>query len=175
MPSADRAAPEFHRPLALGRIGPEGRDEAIEARPAERDALARRFGIPAVRGLRALVRLRPEPDGTILADVRLDAEVTQTCVVTLEPVDQAVGESRTVRLLPPGREPADGPDDLDEIAADAHGMVDLGELVAEQLSLALDPYPRAPGASLPEEAGDAGAAPEEKPNPFAALAALRRR
>jgi hypothetical protein len=71
-------------------------------------------------------------------------------------------------VLPAGREPADGPDDLDEIETE-NDVVDLGEAVAEQLALALDPYPRAPGAELPPEAVDpeAGA--------FGALAALRRK
>jgi hypothetical protein len=70
-------------------------------------------------------------------------------------------------LLPAGREPADGPDDPDEIES-ADGIADLGEAVAEQLALALDPYPRAPDAELPPEAND------EAAGAFAALAALRR-
>ena len=133
--------------------------------------------------LRAVLRLRPEAGGpqaggTVIARGRLEAEVTQTCVVTLEPVEQRVAEEIALRLLPPGREAQDGPEEMDEIEAAPDGTVDLGEAVAEQLSLALDPYPRAPGAVLPELGegdGDGAAAPaEEKPNPFAALAALRR-
>lgn len=178
-------APEFRRPLALGLVGPAGREVVIEADAAERAALAGRFGIPGIGRLRAVLRLRPEAGGpqaggTVIARGRLEAEVTQTCVVTLEPVEQRVAEEIALRLLPPGREAQDGPEEMDEIEAAPDGTVDLGEAVAEQLSLALDPYPRAPGAVLPElgEAEGEGAAapapPEEKPNPFAALAALRR-
>jgi uncharacterized metal-binding protein YceD (DUF177 family) len=47
--------------------------------------------------------------------------------------------------------------------------VDLGDLVAEEVALALDPYPRHPDASLPPEASDADE------NPFAGLAALKGR
>lgn len=157
---------EFHRPLALGRVGPEGRAEVLEATPAEREALARRLGIPGVEALRAELRLSPEPDGAVRAEGRLEAAVVQECVVTLEPVPQRVAEAFAVRLLPAGREPADGPDDLDEIATEGD-VADLGEMVAEQLALALDPYPRAPGAELPAEARD------ETSGAFAALAALR--
>ena len=45
--------------------------------------------------------------------------------------------------------------------------IDLAEVWMEFLALAIDPFPRAPGAELPETADD------PKPSPFAALAALR--
>jgi len=66
-----------------------------------------------------------------------------------------------------GEEPSDGDDDPDDIPADESGVVDLGEELVQQLSLALDPYPRAPGAEIPpEHAGGAH-------GPFAALARLK--
>jgi uncharacterized metal-binding protein YceD (DUF177 family) len=92
--------------------------------------------------------------------------VVQECVVTLEPVAQRVAEEIAFRLLPAGREAADGPDDLDEIETE-DDVADLGEAVAEQLALALDAYPRAAGAELPPEARD------EASGAFGALAALR--
>jgi uncharacterized metal-binding protein YceD (DUF177 family) len=159
---------EFSRPLALGRVGPEGRTEALDATEAERAALARRFGILSIEGLHATLRLTLEVDGTVRGDGRLEAAVTQACVVTLEPVSQRVTEEFAFRLLPAGREPTDGPEDLDEIETE-NDVADLGEVVAEQLALALDPYPRAPGAELPPEAR------EEAAGAFAALAALRRK
>lgn len=137
------------------------------ATAAECAALARRYGIPGVELLRATLRLRPEPDGGLRVEGRLDAAVTQECVVTLDPVPQRVAEEFVLRVLPPGQAPADGPDDLDEIPTD-HGIADLGEVVAEQLALSLDPYPRAPDAELPAEAQD------EETGAFAALAGLRR-
>ena len=162
----DPPAPEFSRPLPLGLVGPEGRHEVLEADEAERAALARRFGIPAVESLRAELSLRPDTDGAVRAEGRLDASVVQSCVVTLEPVAQRVAEAVNFRLLPAGREPRDEADEPDEIATDG-GVADLGEAVAEQLALALDPYPRAPDAALPAEASDAAE------HPLAALAKLR--
>lgn len=161
--------PEFSRPLALGRVGPEGRREVVEADAAEREALARRFGIPSIGRFRAELLLRPEPDGSVRAEGRLEAEVVQSCVVTLEPVPQRVEEAVTLRFLPPGREPDEGPEEVDEVETGQDGTADLGEALAEQLALALDPYPRAPGAALPEAATDAPA------HPFAALGRLRDR
>ncbi|OYW09619.1 MAG: hypothetical protein B7Z53_02585, partial [Rhodospirillales bacterium 12-71-4] len=112
-------------------------------------------------------------------------EVVQECVVTLEPVPQAVLAPLDLLLLPEGT-PAtdDNPDSPDEIETEG-GMVDLGEVVAEQLALAMDPYPRAPDAAIPPDLVDPSAGalepeadladtPPERPNPFAALARLKR-
>lgn len=168
--------PEFSRPVTLARIGREGQEVAIEAAPKERAALARRYAIPAVDALLARFRLSPAEDGSVLAEGSLEAVVVQDCVVTLEPVEQSVAEAFALRLLPPGRAPSDGPEEIDEIPVTARGVADLGELAAEQLALALDPYPRAPGASLPPEAtADADPEAGAKDERFAALAALRRR
>jgi uncharacterized metal-binding protein YceD (DUF177 family) len=155
--------PEFGRPIAAALIPAEGRTERPVATPEECAALARRFDIPGVAAFSAEVTLRPEPGGVIRATGRLHAEVTQTCVVTLEPVAQTVEEAVDLRFLPPGQEPGDEPDEPDEIPMEGH-QLDLGEALAEQLALALDPYPRAPGAELPPLDGDGPS------GPFAALA-----
>lgn len=162
--------PEFHRPIPLARLPEEGREERLLATPAECVALARRFGIPAVNRLEATLRLRPEPGGSVAVSGRLSAEVVQDCVITLEPVTQAVEEEVSLRILAPGQEPSDDPEAPDEIPAE-DGAADLGEAIAEQLSLALDPYPRAPGAALPGAGQDGQATPA---GPFAALSGLRR-
>jgi hypothetical protein len=47
------------------------------------------------------------------------------------------------------------------------GFIDLGALAVEFLALALDPFPRKPGAAFDSADSD------ETPSPFAALAALK--
>lgn len=170
--------PEFHRPLAIGRIGAAGRREELVASEAERAALARRFGIPAIGLLRAELLLQPAPGGAFEAAGRLVAEVTQSCIVTLEPVGQRLDLPLALRFIPEGTEPSEDPEAPDEIDIEDE-TIDLGEAVAEQLSLALDPYPRAPGAVLPDEltapeAPEPEAAEPARPNPFAALTRLKR-
>jgi len=49
--------------------------------------------------------------------------------------------------------------------------IDLGAIAVEHFLLAIDPYPRAPGAELPAEAADPS--PDSSDSPFAALARLR--
>jgi uncharacterized metal-binding protein YceD (DUF177 family) len=163
--------PELSRPVTLTHVPPTGRDLAIEATPAECAALAKRLGIEAVNRLHASLHLAPEAGdprgGAVRATGRLEAEVVQLCVVSLEPLTQQVAAPLSLRLLPPGQAASDTPaDEQDEIESE-NGVVDLGEVVAEELSLALDPYPRLPDAALPDEARD----PEA--NPFAALSAYR--
>jgi Large ribosomal RNA subunit accumulation protein YceD len=164
--------PEFSRPLPLCLVDPAseagqlGRSEILEATPDERAALAHRFGILSVEALRAELLLRPDPDGAVRVTGRLLAAVTQACVVSFEPVPQLVAEPVAIRLLPAGREPSEAPDEIDEIPSEG-GIADLGEAIAEQLALALDPYPRAPDAALPTELQAAA-------TPFRSLSALRR-
>lgn len=162
--------PEFSRPV---RLGPEPRELALAATAAECAALAARFGILAVHALEASLRLAPEPGGAVRARGELRAEVEQVCVVSLDPVRQAVRAPLDLRILAEGERPADDdPESPDEIESRG-GQVDLGEAVAEQLALALDPYPRAPGAALPPIAEPP--APAARPNPFALLAARKGR
>jgi uncharacterized metal-binding protein YceD (DUF177 family) len=161
--------PELHRPFAIERVGQSGQVVTVEASTAECAALARRMKLPAVVALSCVFHLEREAAGTLLARGHLVAELVQTCVVSLEDFPAAVEEHFTVRCVPVGQETDDAdPEAMDEIGYE-DGTLDLGEAVAEQLALALDPYPRAPDAVLPEmdDAADIG--------PFSALSELKRR
>ncbi|MBS7813151.1 YceD family protein [Roseococcus pinisoli] len=160
--------PEFSRRLALAHVPAEGVAMRLEAAASDREALSRRLGLLALHVLQADLRLIPDEEGAILVTGRLTAELEQECGVTLVPVHQSVAEEVAWRLLPEGVEPSDGEDDPDDIESE-QGVADLGEALAQQLSLAIDPYPRAPGAALPEGVDD-----RETHGPFAALLKLRR-
>ncbi len=176
---------EFSHVVQVDRVGPEGILVQLTANPAQREALARRLRIPAVLSLAAQVRVVPDPaqDGHFLLKGQFEAEVEQTCVVSLEPVRQRVSEGFERRFAPsaparPGPEAAeDEAEWLDPEAEDPpdslqDGVVDAGEVVTEALALALDPYPRKPGAGWPE-----GYRPDSETggtvSPFAALAKLK--
>lgn len=160
---------EFSRPVPVERIGGTPSETRVEAGPAERAALAVRLGLPSVAALACTFRLVRLGRGVIEAEGDLAARVEQVCVVSLEPFEAAVAEHFRARFVPAGSESDDDdPESVDEIPYEG-AMIDLGEAAAEQLALALDPYPRKPGAHLPEAAGEADG------GPFAALSALRRR
>ena len=153
-------APELSRPFPPERVG--RMDEfRMEATADECAALARRMRIPAVLSLSCTV-LGSRSGAVVDVEGDLQARVVQDCVVTAEPFEQEVAERFTVQCVPEGTETEDDdPDSVDQLTY-AGNVIDLGELVAEQLALALDPYPRSPGAVLPELG-------EDDANPFAAL------
>jgi uncharacterized metal-binding protein YceD (DUF177 family) len=161
--------PELHRPIAIERVGPGGLDVTVEATRTECDALARRMKLPALLALTCAFHLERESARSLLAYGNLVAHVMQTCVVSLEEFPALIEERFVVRCVPQGEEIEDAdPDSPDEIPY-SDRTLDLGEATAEQLALALDPYPHAPGATVPEF-------PDEPPaRPFDALAGWRRR
>jgi uncharacterized metal-binding protein YceD (DUF177 family) len=102
----------------------------------------------------------------VLARGALRAKVTQTCVVSLDDFDAPVEEVFQVRFVPAGQETDDmDPESDDEIPFEGN-VIDLGEAAAEQLGLALDPFPRMPRVELPVVEDE----PEQ--HPFAALRRL---
>jgi uncharacterized metal-binding protein YceD (DUF177 family) len=170
---ADGVRAEFSRPLAAESVGAQPLRRRIEAGPAEREALAGRFGLVALDRLEATLELRRDKGDVIRLEGHFLADVVQSCVVTLAPVPAHLEADFTTSYSISAVTPA--AEDLDPLGEDAPepipgGEIDLGEAVAQQLAVALDPYPRAPGASL--------ALPSEREmadNPFAALAALRKK
>ena len=156
--------PELSRPVAVDRLPAA---LTVDANPAECTALAARLHIEGVLSLRCRFSLRRRGE-IVEAEGELQAEVVQTCVVSLEPVQQGVMDRFVVRFVPAGSEREDeDPDSPDELGYEG-GTIDLGEAAAEQLALALDPYPRRPDATL-DPAADA-----EADTPFAALSSLRK-
>src|SRR5579883_2335527 len=82
--------PPFSRPVRVEAIPRDGLETRIEADAGERAALAAFNGLPAVAALGAAFSLKHGGGGTILVRGELSAEVTQTCVVTLEPFEASI-------------------------------------------------------------------------------------
>lgn len=133
-------------------------ERKIEPTAEERAALAEVLDLESIDRLVATVGLRRLSSGLIEVKGSLESEVVQRCVVTLEPVPAKVAESFRLTFGDAEPEP-----DLSEIDIDFEdsdppepildGKIDLGVIVAEQLSLGLDPYPRKEGAALSQEFG----------------------
>lgn len=169
--------PEFSRIVDWAALATGPVHRSIEATEAERAALARRFGLVALPALSAEVTLTPIAAGQVRLDGSLSARVVQSCVVTLEPVEADIAKSFTVfyaEAAPPAAHSIDLPID-DEAWPEAivDGRIDVGEAVAQQLAVSLDPYPRAPGATLDRTYGATEEPPPAPANPFAALAPNR--
>jgi uncharacterized metal-binding protein YceD (DUF177 family) len=156
--------PELSRPVSLSKIGHTGLTFLVRATPEECTALAVRMDLPAIRSLECFFDLVLEGDGvSITAQGKLRAAVTRICVISAEEFEALVDDQFEVRFVPAGAERDDPDPDLpDEIPYQA-ASIDLGEATAEQLGLALDPYPRMEGAEMSDSGWD------EIGSPFAVL------
>lgn len=165
-------APEFSRPERIDTIGEGEREVAVSASPAERAALAIRFGLKAIDRLEGTFRVRRDAAG-VVARGRVVAEVVQSCVVTDDPVRVAVDEPVALRFVA-GDEGESAEVELSEDALDTMGFdgaaIDLGEAAADTMALALDPFPRGPNAAAALK--EAGVISEEEAKPLGALAGL---
>jgi uncharacterized metal-binding protein YceD (DUF177 family) len=165
--------PEFSHRIDGLRLNPGGATCKISANPEQRAALAKRFDLLALDKLDATVKVAPMEGGYYRLTADFDAQLTQACAITSEPVPAHLAENFTLTYGPTEESSEivlDG--DAESVEPLDDGMIDIGEAVAQQLSLALDPFPRAPGAPLEGEADLSDDSPRE--SPFAALAKLRK-
>jgi len=166
----------FSRPVRIDALPREGQVITIEAHVNEREALASFYRLPAIAALTAAFRLEPWGGGGARVTGSVHGELTQVCVISLEPFPATVDEEVDVRFAP--ERAADRAStstketetfslaDEDEPDRVIDGKIDLGALAAEFFALGLDPYPRKPDAIFDEER----AKTEPKDSPFAALA-----
>lgn len=159
-------------PVAVETIADTGLHMDIEA-PAEA-----RAHIAEIAGLRGLPRLSAAFDlakqgARVQVTGQVSATVEQTCVITLEPIENQIAEAVDLVFAPAGAA-ADpdagrgrkGRDEPPE--ALIGGSIDLGAVATEFLMLGIDPYPRKAGAQFaPPKLGNDAA------HPFAALEALK--
>jgi hypothetical protein len=166
-------------PIAVAQIPDTGMHREFEANSNECRALADLGGLREVKSANASLDLTPMREGRVHVVGRVTARVGQSCVVTLDPIENDIDEAIDLIFAPPEQIPAlaDLVDDAAESDAEipdppepiVGGTIDLGRLATDALFLGVDPYPRKPDAvfDLPVIPDD----PED--HPFAALKALK--
>jgi hypothetical protein len=174
----DRADP-WSVPVLVAQIPDTGLHREIEANRATCDAMADVAGLREVLSASASLDLTLERAGRVHVTGRVRARIGQTCVVSLDPIENDIDEAIDLIFAPPEQIPqlaalvdeaaesdAEIPDPLEPIL---DGVIDLGRLATDALFLGIDPYPRKPGVAFEPviEAAD----PED--HPFAALKALQ--
>lgn len=185
---------EWHAPIPAEDITATRQHYEIEADSHAREALARRLDVESVDAAHADFDIHRDQAGyRIVVAGRLQAEITQKCVVTLDPVRSHIDElfdayfADTETVIPfakarkqavaepeeasgvetPMVEEHEAPEPLDK-----NGCVDLGELAAQYLSLGMPSYPKKEGArhAHTDEDVESGWEPaSSRRNPFAAL------
>jgi hypothetical protein len=153
----------------VGRLPQKGLPVVIEADAAQRAALAREHELLSVEKYRAELLVAPWKRNGVKVSGRVEADITQACIVTLDPVEARIDEEVEALFLPEasklGRQgfegggeillDAEGPDSPETFSGDT---IDVGALAEQFFGLAIDPYPRKQGVSI-EAVDDTG--PEE--------------
>jgi uncharacterized metal-binding protein YceD (DUF177 family) len=178
VPDAPRA---FSHPLRVAQLParkPLRFDLAPDA-PA-RAALAAELGLIQLPKLRLKGQIMADGSRDFVLTARLEAEIVQPCIITLAPVPSRIAEDVTRRYVRDWQEPEADEVEMpeDDSIEPLPDVIDLGDVLAEALSLALPLYPRAEGAELGAvDHAPPGADPitDADLKPFAGLAALKQR
>ena len=162
-------------PVRLDEVPETGRHVELIADAATRASLAQAAGVEDVSRLQAAFDLARQGRSSLRVSGNVTATVRQTCVVTLEPMENEVDEQVDLVFAPVPADAGTSPpaagatvDSPEPPEAMVDDTIDLGVIATEFLLLGIDPYPRKPGAVFePPPDGDA------RESPFAALAGLR--
>jgi len=169
----------FSRAVLLGDFA-EPLIGRIEATAQEREQLAELFGIESLESFTFEYKLQPVATDCAHLSGEIHAELTQLCILTLEPVQETVDETVSLDCWPQariGRENAGGPEpDPQGLPADPpapiiNGKINVGALAGEILASAINPYPRKDGAEFAWD--DPKDEDGEPSGPFAELAKLK--
>ncbi len=164
--------------IAVAQIPETGLHRDIEADQNVRMALAKTAGVRDIEFARASFDLTPGRDDSVHVEGRVSARVGQTCVVSLDPIENDIVEEVDLIFVPESQvrecaAPINDDDGVREIPdfpePIINGVIDLGRLATDVLFLGIDPYPRKSDAVFvaPASATD----PED--HPFAALTKLK--
>jgi uncharacterized metal-binding protein YceD (DUF177 family) len=175
--NSDNSDPPLQRPYDLAKLSQTGTEVTIAAKAEDLPALARWAEVDAVTRFEARIELRKRSLARYDYDAELTADIVQSCVVTLEPVRFHIVRQvhRNLHVVQRRRPPenggeltlAAGDDDVPEEIDSPH--FDLAGPLLEELSLAIDPYPRAADVQFEPPAGSE---PAPK-SPFAVLKQLK--
>lgn len=166
---------EFSHLIALSDLVGGVRECVLTADAKTRAALARRFGLVQLERLQAWLNLEAKA-GRVDVRGRFEADVIQECSISGADVPARLCRDIQLLLVEKTQLAAmeadeSWPDDLDtDLLPDE--VLDVGEIIAQSLSLALDPYPRAAGAVLnAPDSVEVNAPP--RTSPFAVLKKLK--
>jgi len=178
-PNASQAVDPWHYQVLVAQIPDLGLHRDIEADPVSCEAMAELAQVREIRSVQASFDVTLRKGDRVHVAGRVQALVGQTCVVTLEPMESAIDEAIDLEFAPPEQIPelsdlVHEAEDSEEEVPDPpepiiNGMIDLGRVATDALFLAIDPYPRKPGAVFEPKIEAA----DPLDHPFAALKALQ--
>lgn len=177
---------EWSFPIEVETLGATPAQYNITADEDACASLAERFDVLGLENVKAAMTLTRERGGLVIhVKGRVMADIRQSCVVTLEPMQSHIedefeafyadrreavsfAQARADIRAKKGEVEVEMIDERDAPEEIVNGRIDLGEVAAQFLSLAINPYPRSDAAGdLPHEpASDAH--DDNATSPFAA-------
>jgi hypothetical protein len=172
--SEGKPMPGWSVPVRLDDVTDKGLHVALVADAATCVAVAKLIDVDAVLRLEATYDIVPHAATGMTVMGTISARVRQTCVLTLDAIENEISEPVGVTFTVPDAETdplevviaAEGDEDPEPLV---NGAADLGHLTTELLALAIDRYPRKPGVAFQPPA-----APDHGGSPFDALAVLKK-
>ena len=164
--------PEFSKIIDTNKLNDEEKVEKITASPSERKALAKRFKITGINSFSATVTLNKEENGDVKVAGEIAANVTLNSIISLEDFDMDLKDSFKVIFTRSYKEDEGNIDINEDIEPLIGSEIDIGELAAEYLALAIPPFPKKDGETFAYKTIEP-VDEQDDSNPFAVLKTLK--
>ena len=145
----------FHHTLALSQIAVGKVQFQLSPDIEALTAVAKDLDLERLLELSSTMTVRPWLDGAAISG-HFEARLEQVCGITLDIFEQTVGGEIDLRVVPRGSPNAPIETEDREVEWDSEvpdppevldgDKIDLGAILVESLALAIDPFPRKPGA-----------------------------
>ncbi len=157
MPEGDNV-PEFSFEVDVTALSSHPKQYKLKVKPEDYDRIAKRLGVLSLLACEgeiniAVTRKFIQISGTV------SGTAMRECVASLEEMREDVSDSFEIEFFrqPPSEDEAIVVDGVDLTEVHEDDILDIGELLIQQFSLAMTPFPRKEGAiSLAEEYGQGG-------------------
>lgn len=160
--------------VSVTRLPQKGMPVVLDADDRQREALSAAHGLLSVERFHAELLVAPWKRNGVKVSGRVEADITQECVVTLDPLPARIEEPVEGLFLPQDSKlgrlgfeeggeihiDVEGPDSPETFTGDT---IDVGALAEEFFGLGIDPYPRKPGAQLAVSGDESSASQPEGP------------
>jgi uncharacterized metal-binding protein YceD (DUF177 family) len=164
---------EFQRIIDLDSSTTFGNSITLTANDDEKKALAERFGLLDLSSLSATIVITVDDiQKCFRVEGTLCAELMQKCIISLKPVPESINAPFSVLLVMETTQKQEQEEEINweaDVEYITDSKVDVGEIVAQYLSLMMDPYPK---CADQEQETKESALPKTK-NPFSILEKLK--
>lgn len=166
--------------IPIDKVPPQGLTLPIKLTEEHKDNLKKALNLIEIENFQGEIKVTQSGKENFLVKGQISAKITQSCVITLEPVYSSLSEDINTKFVPQIEQETISPQDEIEInpleeqdlELIEQEQLNIGKLIYETFSTSLDPYPRTEGAHLEwQEKSDNGE--NNKDNPFSVLKKLQ--